>query len=253
MEVAAFGGSGMTASSFTRQRGTDAGRAVLATLSYGFEFVENYGKSDATIQRISYLNPSNLQVLQTFTFPVYNHLLYGGRWGYPPRWMLAERASLIRPGHQYNVILVTRLIGQQGHADAVLVNYTENGTQYVLRTITSLDVKHQPLQLARLRAVAAAATPASSTCCTTTPSGTCCAACVGAAEAPTPPTTSWSASASTSKAALFQLATDLPAAVLARLLGIHITVAVAWQHAFAGDWAAYAAEVSRRTRKDEPL
>jgi len=115
-------------------------------ITYGFEFVENYGKSDATIQRISYLNPSNLQVLQTFTFPVYNHLLYGGRWGYPPRWMLAERASLIRPGHQYNVILVTRLIGQQGHADAMLVNNTENGTQYVLRTITSLDVKHQPLQ-----------------------------------------------------------------------------------------------------------
>ena len=47
-------------------------------------------------------------------------------------------------------------------------------------------------------------------------------------------------------AALFQLATDLPAAVLARLLGIHITVAVAWQRASAGDWAAYAAEVSRR-------
>jgi len=47
-------------------------------------------------------------------------------------------------------------------------------------------------------------------------------------------------------AALFQLATDLPAAVLARMLGIHITVAVAWQRASAGDWAAYAAEVSRR-------
>jgi hypothetical protein len=47
-------------------------------------------------------------------------------------------------------------------------------------------------------------------------------------------------------AALFQLATDLPAAVLARLLGIHITVAVAWQRASAGDWAAYAAEISRR-------
>ena len=46
--------------------------------------------------------------------------------------------------------------------------------------------------------------------------------------------------------ALFQLATDLPAAVLARMLGIHITVAVAWQRASAGDWAAYAAEVSRR-------
>jgi len=49
--------------------------------------------------------------------------------------------------------------------------------------------------------------------------------------------------------ALFQLATDLPAAVLARLLGIHIhiTVAVAWQRASAGDWAAYAADVARRT------
>jgi hypothetical protein len=48
-------------------------------------------------------------------------------------------------------------------------------------------------------------------------------------------------------AALFQLATELPAAVLARLLGIHITVAVAWQRAAAGDWAAYAAQVSRRS------
>ena len=48
--------------------------------------------------------------------------------------------------------------------------------------------------------------------------------------------------------ALFQLATDLPAAVLARMLGIHITVAVAvaWQRASAGDWTAYAADVSRR-------
>jgi hypothetical protein len=47
-------------------------------------------------------------------------------------------------------------------------------------------------------------------------------------------------------AALFQLATDLPAAALARMLGIHIAVAVAWQRAAAGDWASYAADVSRR-------
>jgi hypothetical protein len=47
--------------------------------------------------------------------------------------------------------------------------------------------------------------------------------------------------------ALFQLATDLPAAVLARILGIHITFAVAWQRASAGDWTDYAAEISRRT------
>ena len=46
--------------------------------------------------------------------------------------------------------------------------------------------------------------------------------------------------------ALFQLATELPAAVLARLLGIHIKVAVAWQHISAGDWTSYAADVSRR-------
>jgi uncharacterized protein YidB (DUF937 family) len=49
-------------------------------------------------------------------------------------------------------------------------------------------------------------------------------------------------------AALFQLATDLPAAVVARMLGIHIAVAVAWQRASAGDWSAYAADVSRRNR-----
>jgi hypothetical protein len=48
--------------------------------------------------------------------------------------------------------------------------------------------------------------------------------------------------------ALFQLATDLPAALLARMLGIHISVAVAWQRASAGDWTNYAAEISRRPR-----
>jgi hypothetical protein len=50
-------------------------------------------------------------------------------------------------------------------------------------------------------------------------------------------------------AALFQLATDLPAAVLARMPGIHISVAVQWQRASAGDWTAYAADVSRRTTR----
>ena len=50
--------------------------------------------------------------------------------------------------------------------------------------------------------------------------------------------------------ALFQLATELPAAILARMLGIHIDVAVAWQRISAGDWMAYAADVSRRPAKD---
>jgi hypothetical protein len=47
--------------------------------------------------------------------------------------------------------------------------------------------------------------------------------------------------------ALFQLATELPAAILARMLGIHIDVAVAWQKHSSGDWAAYAADISRRS------
>ena len=47
--------------------------------------------------------------------------------------------------------------------------------------------------------------------------------------------------------ALFQLAAEVPAAILARMLGIHINVAVTWQRASSGDWAAYAADVSRRT------
>ncbi len=47
--------------------------------------------------------------------------------------------------------------------------------------------------------------------------------------------------------ALFQLASELPAALLARMLGIHIEVAVQWQKISSGDWAAYAADVSRRT------
>jgi hypothetical protein len=47
--------------------------------------------------------------------------------------------------------------------------------------------------------------------------------------------------------ALLQLATEIPAAILARTLGIHTDVAVAWQRLSAGDWTAYAAEVSRRT------
>ncbi|CDR18188.1 hypothetical protein [Streptomyces iranensis] len=51
--------------------------------------------------------------------------------------------------------------------------------------------------------------------------------------------------------ALLQLANELPAAALTRTLGIDITVAVQWQRAGAGDWAAYAAEVSGRTSTKE--
>lgn len=46
--------------------------------------------------------------------------------------------------------------------------------------------------------------------------------------------------------ALFQLATEVPAAILARTLGIHTDVAVTWQRHSAGDWTTYAAAISRR-------
>jgi hypothetical protein len=46
--------------------------------------------------------------------------------------------------------------------------------------------------------------------------------------------------------ALFELAAELPAALLARMLGIDISAAVAWQRISSGDWMSYAAEVSRR-------
>jgi hypothetical protein len=51
--------------------------------------------------------------------------------------------------------------------------------------------------------------------------------------------------------ALFALAADLPAALLARTLGINIKVVVQWQQAAGGDWAAYAADVSQR-KDDDP-
>ncbi|MET9834518.1 hypothetical protein ABZ078_35685 [Streptomyces sp. NPDC006385] len=52
--------------------------------------------------------------------------------------------------------------------------------------------------------------------------------------------------------ALFQLATEIPAAILARTLGTHTDVAVAWQRLSSGYWAAEAArrleEFGQRTR-----
>ncbi len=45
-------------------------------------------------------------------------------------------------------------------------------------------------------------------------------------------------------AALFQLAVELPAAVLARCLGLDISSAVTWQRTASGDWHSYAARVA---------
>jgi hypothetical protein len=50
----------------------------------------------------------------------------------------------------------------------------------------------------------------------------------------------------TRSTALFQLATEIPAAILARTLGISVNSAVRWQQISAGDWTSYAADLSRR-------
>jgi hypothetical protein len=51
--------------------------------------------------------------------------------------------------------------------------------------------------------------------------------------------------------ALFTLAADVPAAILAKTLGIHVQAAIQWQKISAGDWTAYAADVSRRGHAQE--
>jgi zinc-finger of transposase IS204/IS1001/IS1096/IS1165 len=46
--------------------------------------------------------------------------------------------------------------------------------------------------------------------------------------------------------ALFTLAADVPAAILAKTLSIHIKAAIQWQKISGGDWAAYAAGIGSR-------
>ena len=45
------------------------------------------------------------------------------------------------------------------------------------------------------------------------------------------------------RAALLDLAAQLPAAVLADLLGLHETTAAKWMHQGRGDWSRYAAQL----------
>jgi hypothetical protein len=47
--------------------------------------------------------------------------------------------------------------------------------------------------------------------------------------------------------ALFALAEQVPAGLLSKMLGVHISVAVAWQRASGGDWMGYAADVAARS------
>jgi hypothetical protein len=53
------------------------------------------------------------------------------------------------------------------------------------------------------------------------------------------------------RAALIDLAAQLPAAVLADITGLHPTTAVTWMHQAGGDWSRYAAQITR-TRNHQP-
>ncbi len=53
------------------------------------------------------------------------------------------------------------------------------------------------------------------------------------------------------RAALMDLAAQLPAAVLADLLNLHPTTAAKWRHAAGGDWSRYAAQIAR-SRNHQP-
>lgn len=48
------------------------------------------------------------------------------------------------------------------------------------------------------------------------------------------------------------LASQVPAAVLADMLGIAITTAVDWAHTSGGDWANYAADTARNLPTNQP-
>jgi len=54
------------------------------------------------------------------------------------------------------------------------------------------------------------------------------------------------------RAALLDLASQLPAAVLAGLLGLHETTAAKWMHQAGGDWSRYAAELARTRSSPTP-
>lgn len=47
------------------------------------------------------------------------------------------------------------------------------------------------------------------------------------------------------RAALLDLAAQMPAAVLADALGLHQTTAAKWTHQAGGDWSRYAADLAR--------
>ncbi len=59
------------------------------------------------------------------------------------------------------------------------------------------------------------------------------------------------AAATCSAWSLFTPAAEVPVAILAKTLGTHVQVAVQWQKISAGDWAAYAADVSRRSTRGQ--
>ena len=63
---------------------------------------------------------------------------------------------------------------------------------------------------------------------------------------PTPPRSPWQSRGT----ALLTLAADVPAAILAKTVGIHVKAPIQWQKISGGDWSAYA-DISRRGQAQE--
>jgi hypothetical protein len=64
---------------------------------------------------------------------------------------------------------------------------------------------------------------------------------------PTPPRSPWQSRGT----ALLTLAADVPAAILAKTLGIHVKAAIQWQKISGGNRSANAADISRRGQAQE--
>lgn len=119
-----------------------------SVITFGLDQFRNAGSSPATIQKIGYVHPRGLKILDAFVVPVHHKTLYGAQPGYPPKWMHAARSLTVppdsgdKPVDHRNIIIVTKLTGKTGHADAAYLSYEENGVLYRFRTGTSLTVKH---------------------------------------------------------------------------------------------------------------
>ena len=101
-----------------------------SVITFGIDQFRNRRPSPATIQKIGYLHKRGLKVLTAFVVPMGDKSQYGVQPGYPPKRIYAERRLTVparRNTPDYvNLIVVTKLTGTIGHADAACSHWTES-------------------------------------------------------------------------------------------------------------------------------